>query len=246
MVLVDRTLPEHRAGPPARRSPVVRRRPRAGTAEGRLGCRMPAAPPGGRACSSSAMTDEVRPAPFLPLDLDHALPRSPSRWCSSCPSQSSRPPCSPSRPSPSGPSPRPRRPTCFSLLVRPAQPSLACPFPQLGGLISHRCCNPAAVASQPFRTLDTDQATLADITGDVFTAVEHPDFPGHRVRIKETTGYCDPSVRCVCLGAAPPLHDQRLTVLALSSDAAGSLLLDPLWFERAALRLTLARGWWPP
>lgn len=39
-------------------------------------------------------------------------------------------------------------------------------------------------------------ARLADLKGqsDDFTILEHEDYPGHSVRIKETTGMCDPDV----------------------------------------------------
>jgi hypothetical protein len=57
-----------------------------------------------------------------------------------------------------------------------------------------------AAPEQP-RTLSSDGlATFASIDGDSFTALYHREFPDHRVRIKETTGYCDPSVRCVRAG----------------------------------------------
>ena len=39
-------------------------------------------------------------------------------------------------------------------------------------------------------------ASLASVDDSSFTTLTHREFSGHRVRIKETTGYCDPSVRC--------------------------------------------------
>ena len=33
------------------------------------------------------------------------------------------------------------------------------------------------------------------IASDGFTTISHPDFHEHAVRVKETTGWCDPGVR---------------------------------------------------
>lgn len=51
-------------------------------------------------------------------------------------------------------------------------------------------------ATEQLRPLSSDgSATFASIGDDSYSVLSHRDFPDHRVRIRETTGYCDPSVR---------------------------------------------------
>ncbi|CDZ97775.1 serine carboxypeptidase [Phaffia rhodozyma] len=62
----------------------------------------------------------------------------------------------------------------------------------------------ATSANQPIHSFSTfdrvlnhqSNARLADLKGqaDEFVTLEHRDFPSHSVRIKETTGWCDPDV----------------------------------------------------
>lgn len=40
-----------------------------------------------------------------------------------------------------------------------------------------------------------DEMRLLDVQGDDHFEIYHPEFTDHRIRIKETTGWCDPDVQ---------------------------------------------------
>ena len=59
--------------------------------------------------------------------------------------------------------------------------------------------NPLVVQEPPIQwtdpTLRTSQADLHSLSASEFSTLTHPLYPNHHVRIKETKGFCDPTVK---------------------------------------------------
>lgn len=64
---------------------------------------------------------------------------------------------------------------------------------------------PEQAAPPPPRVFSSTERihTLASsVSPDYHTTFKHPSFPGHGLRIKETTGWCEPKARCVAVGTS--------------------------------------------
>lgn len=46
-----------------------------------------------------------------------------------------------------------------------------------------------------FSSTERTHSLASSVSKDAHTTFKHPSFPSHGLRIKETTGWCDPNVR---------------------------------------------------